>query len=294
MPHVFMPGQVAMVWRRFLLHSREESYAADHCGDMWLGHDGESRTVDEGRTSMRIIRLLVLLLMVGTPVIALAHDETKPETPTLTVSETATVLHVPDTAFVAFGVETAGKSLAEAQKRNSVVMSNVMDRLRDLQIDKERIQTSSFTVSPQYRPPSNRPTDAPPAPPDIIGYVVSNMVTVEIHVLDRVGTVIEEVLRAGANRFQGVHWGLRGEQSVRLSALKQAAAKAREKAAVLSESLHVKLLRVLSVTEGGQMVRPAGSMARMAMEASAADVPISSGELKVEATVTLVYEIASN
>jgi len=71
--------------------------------------------------------------------------------------------------------------------------------------------------------------------------------------------------------------------------LKQAAAKAREKAAALSEALHVKLVRVLSVSEGGHMVRPAAPMARMAMEASVAEVPISPGEMKVEATVTLVY-----
>jgi hypothetical protein len=56
----------------------------------------------------------------------------------------------------------------------------------------------------------------------------------------------------------------------------------------------VKLVRVLSVNEGGHIVRPAVAMARMAMESSAGDVPISSGELKVEATVTLVYEIAPN
>ena len=44
------------------------------------------------------------------------------------------------------------------------------------------------------------------------------------------------------------------------------------------------------------MVRPAAPMARMAMamEASIAEVPISPGEMKVEATVTLVYEIAPN
>jgi uncharacterized protein YggE len=240
---------------------------------------------------MRIVCLLVLL---GFPVATLAHDETKPKTPTLTVSETGRVTHVPDTALVTFGLDSPGKSLAEAQRRNSVVMSKVMDRLRDLQIDKELIQTSSFTVSPQYRPMPNRPADAPPASPEIVGYVVSNMVTVEIRVLDRVGTVIEEVLKAGANSFQGLHWGLRDEQSGRLGALKQAAAKAREKAAVLSEALHVKLVRVLSVNEGGHMIRPAAPMARMAMEASAGDVPISPGELKVEATVTLVYEIAPN
>jgi uncharacterized protein len=237
---------------------------------------------------------LVVVLLLGVPAVTQAHDETKPETPTLTVSGTGTVPHAPDTAFVTFGMESPGKSLAEAQKRNSAVMSKVMDRLRDLQIDKELIQTSSFTVSPYYRPLPNRPADVPPTAPEIVGYVVSNMVMVEIHALDRVGTVIEEALKAGANNFQGLHWGLRDEQSVRLSALKQAATKAREKAVVLSETLHVKLVRVLSVNEGGQVVRPASPVARMAMESSAGDVPISSGELKVEATVTLVYEIAPN
>jgi uncharacterized protein YggE len=233
-----------------------------------------------------------LLILLGFPVVTLAHDETMPAPSTLTVSETGIVPHPPDTAFVMFGLETASKSLAEAQKRNSAVMSKVMDRLRDVQIDKERIQTSSFTVSPHYRPSANAPADVPPASPEIVGYVVSNMVTVEIHALDKVGIVIEEVLKAGANSFQGLHWGLREEQSIRLSALKQAAAKAREKAAVLSEALHVKLVRVVSVNEGGPMIRPAVPMARMAMEASAGDMPISAGELKIEATVTLVYEIA--
>lgn len=242
---------------------------------------------------MRIVRLLVLL-MVGFPVGVQAHDEAKPEPSTLTVSETGTVTHAPDMAFVTFGLDSPGKVLVEAQRRNSAAMGNVMDRLRELQIDKERIQTSSFMVSPQYRPQPKRSADAPPASPEIVGYVVSNMVTVEIRALDKVGTVIEEVLKAGANSFHGLHWGLRDEQQIRLSALKQAAAKAREKAAVLSEALQVKLVRVLSVSEGGHVVRPAAPMARMVMEAGAGEVPISPGEMKVEASVTLVYEIAPN
>jgi uncharacterized protein len=239
---------------------------------------------------MLIVWLLTILL--AFPVATLAHDETTSATSTLTVSETGVVAHAPDTAFVLFGLETSSKSLADAQKRNGATMSKVMERLRDLQIDKERIQTSSFTVSPQYRPLPNRPTEALPATPEIIGYVVSNMVTVEIRMLDKVGTVIEEVLKAGANNFQGLHWGLRDEQVIRLNALKQAAAKAREKASVLSDALHLKLVRVMSVNEAGQMIRPAAPMARMAMEGSAGDVPVSPGELKIEATVTLVYEIA--
>lgn len=240
------------------------------------------------------MRIVWLLMLLGFPVAAQAHDETKPETPTLTISETGTVTHATDTAFVTFGLDSPSKLLAEAQRRNSAVMSKVMDRLRDLQIDKELIQTSSFTVSPQYRPPPKRAADAQPTAPEIVGYIVSNMVTVEIRALDKVGTVIEEVLKAGANSFHGLHWGLRDEQSVRLGALRQAAAKAREKAAVLSEALHVKLVRVVSVNEGGHVIRPAAPMVRMAMEGSTGEAPISPGELKVEATVTLVYEIAPN
>lgn len=235
-----------------------------------------------------------LLLLLGFPVVLQAHDEIKPEAPTLTVSETGTVTHAPDTVFATFGVDTSGKTLADVQKRNSIVVGKVMDRLRDLQIDKERIQTSSFAVTPHYRPLPDRPADAMAASPEIVGYVVSNMVTVEIRALDRVGAVIEAIMKAGANTFQGLSWGLREEQAVRLGALRQAAAKAREKAAVLSEALHVKLVRVLSVNEGGPVMRPAAPVARMAMEASAGDVPISAGELKIEATVTLVYEIAPN
>ena len=235
-----------------------------------------------------------MLMLLAAPAAAQAHDETKPETPTLTVSETGVVMHAPDTAFVTVGLDSPGKVLAEAQRRNSTTMSNVMDRLRDLQIDKDRVQTSSFTVSPHYRPQPKRSADAPPASPEIVGYVVSNMVTVEIRALDKVGTVIEEVLKAGANSFHGVHWALHDEQPVRLSALKQAAAKARENAMVLSKVLHMRLVRVLSVSEGGHVIRPVAPVARMAMDVGAGEVPISPGEMKVEASVTLVYEIAPN
>ncbi|MDH4187092.1 MAG: SIMPL domain-containing protein [Nitrospira sp.] len=243
---------------------------------------------------MVVVALIALLTL--WPVVAQAHDESKPEMSTITVSATGSLALAPDQAFAAFGMDTAARSLADAQRQNNAVMSKVMERLQGLNIANERIQTSSFTVSPQYKPPPKRSSDVPPALPEIIGYVVSNTVTVDVRNLEKIGTVIEEVLAVGANHFQGLHWGLRDERLARLDALKSAAALAREKAAALSEALHVKLVRVLSVNEGGHMVRPAPHMARavMAMDAGGGELPISPGEMKVEATVTLVYEIAPN
>jgi uncharacterized protein YggE len=106
--------------------------------------------------------------------------------------------------------------------------------------------------------------------------------------------VIEEGLSAGANHFHGLRWALRDEQQARLNALKTAARKAREKADALSEALNVKLGRIANVTEGSHVIQPAPRVGRVmgAMEMAGGEVPISSGEIRVEATVTLVYEIA--
>ncbi|HEY6085220.1 MAG TPA: SIMPL domain-containing protein [Nitrospira sp.] len=239
---------------------------------------------------MMIVVLLICLLL--SSVTAWALDE-KPERPTLTVTGTGQLALAPDTAFVTLGMETAGKSLAEAQRQNNTVMQKVTAKLRELQIEQERIQTSSFMVSPQYKPPPKRLPDAPPVSPEIIGYVVSNSVTVEVQNLEKVGAVIEESLAAGANHFQGLNWALRDEQQAKLGALKQAAAKARDKAAALSETLKVKLVRLIGATEEGRVVHPVPRVARYmaAADARGGEPPVFSGEMKVETTVTLTYEI---
>lgn len=241
---------------------------------------------------MVVASVLMALLIV--PVIVHAHDETA-EKPSITVSGHGQIALAPDTAFVTLGMETVGKSVGEAQRQNRQVMNKVVERLRGLQIEQERIQTTSFTVSPQYKPPPKRTADAPSAPPEIIAYIVSNNLTVEVRNLEKVGAVIEESLSAGANRFQALHWALRDEQQAKLSALKQAAVKAREKATALSESLKVKLIRLMSATEDSHLVRPLPKVTRsMMMEGRGEETPVFAGEIQIEATVTLNYEVGQD
>lgn len=243
---------------------------------------------------MSLVPLLAFMIaLVAAPIVARGDDSAKPEIPTLTVVATGSVTAPPDTAFVTLGMDTAGKSLTEAQRQNSAAIQKVMERLRELKIDKERIQTAAFTVSPQYKPPPKRPSEAPPAPPEIVGYSISNTITIEVRDVEKVGTVIEEVLAAGANHFHGLRWALRDEQQARLNALKIAAGEAREKATALSQAVNVKLGRLMNVTEGSRVVAPMPRVGRAmaAMEGAGVEVPISSGEMKVEATVTLIYEI---
>ena len=238
-----------------------------------------------------VMWVILLMAEMILPLAVQAHDEV-PEKPAVTVTGQGQMSLAPDTAFVTVGIETTGKTVADAQRQNRLIMNKVVERLRALQIDNERIQTASFIVSPQYKPPPKR-SEAPAERPEIIGYVISNTVAVEVRNLEKVGPVIEESLAAGANQFQGLHWALRDEQQAKLGALRQAAAKAREKAAALSEALKVKLIRLLKATEESHVVRSMPRVARsmMATDGGGGEMAVFSGEIKVEATVTLIYEI---
>ena len=224
-------------------------------------------------------------------------DEAHHDPPTLTVSEEGRVQLAPDKAVVSLSVETAGESLEEVQDENRERMNRVMTRLQKLGIKKERIQTSSLSVTPQYPPRPRRQSNQPAIPqiPKIIGYTVSNTLTVEVLELEIVGRVVDSALQAGANRFSHITWALQDSRPARLEALKNAAQRAREKAQTLARALNVQLTQLLAVTEGGMPSIPQRStrgrpMMSMAME-DAGSVPVSPGELTVRAVVTLVYEI---
>jgi uncharacterized protein len=239
-----------------------------------------------------MVRLALMVAVLAVPIAAVAHDEA-PQKPVLTVTGHGDMSLAPDTAFVTLGMETTGRTVSDAQRQNRLSMNKVAERLKALQIENERIQTASFSVSPQHKPPPKR-SDTPSGSPEIIGYVVSNTMTIEVRNVDKVGAVIEESLAAGANQFQSLHWALQDDRQPKLEALKEAASKAREKAAALSEALKVKLIRLLTVSEDSHLARPVGKMARsmMALEAGGGETPVFSGEIRVEATVTLMYEIA--
>ena len=224
-------------------------------------------------------------------------EEDHQDPPTLTVSEHGAIQLTPDKAVVSLSVETAGESLENVQADNRERMERVMARMHKLGIKKERIQTSSLSVTPQYPPRPRRQSTQPIIPqiPKIIGYKASNALTIEVLKLEIVGRVVDAALQAGANRFSHITWALRDDRPARIKALKAAAQGAQVKAETLAHALNVKLIKLLAVNEGGPAPIPQRStrgqaMMSMAMEDGGA-VPVSPGELTIRASVTLVYEI---
>jgi uncharacterized protein YggE len=103
----------------------------------------------------------------------------------------------PDLAYAVFGVDTANASLAQAQAENNQRMSAVLDKLKARGLQDRDLQTTGFSVSPQYDR-DGRPN----------GYRVSNGVRATVRDLSSLGPIIEETVAAGATPGDARKWWL--------------------------------------------------------------------------------------
>jgi uncharacterized protein YggE len=112
-----------------------------------------------------------------------------------------------------------------------------------------------------------------------------------------VGKVIDLGLKNGANEVQRLVFTLKNSDPVQAQALQAAAAKARTRATALAAALGLKLGAVLSVSDGNFQERPVEvDMMRARMMKMEADTgtPIETGNLEIQATVTVYFTTTPN
>lgn len=206
----------------------------------------------------------------------------------LTLSGRGVVSAAPDVATIILGVVTEAKTAAEALTQNTARLARVFEALDMLEVAEKDRQTSGLSVQPRWVYPERTENEAP----RIVGYTVSNTVTVRLDQMDQVGAAIDTLIRDGANQFQSLSFGVRDPSALREQALRAAIAAARVKADVFAEGLGVALGPVQAVSEEWANNAPAPMMRlEMAMASDSAPVPVASGEVSYEATVTVVWQL---
>jgi uncharacterized protein YggE len=243
---------------------------------------------------MRTITMLLAALTVTActanpaPAGAQAAPGTDAQPRTLTVSANASVSRSPDRAWINLAVESPGATAGEASDANARAMQAVMAAIRDQGIPAERIQTQRLELRPRY----DRPREGEPS---IVGYTAVNQVRVRIDDLDRVGSVVDAAVTAGANRVTGINFEISEPAEAYHEALRMAVASAREEATVTAEALGETLGPPLQVSTGGFHMptpSPAFRADAFAMEAAAAP-PVEAGELEVRANITIVFRLGT-
>lgn len=186
-----------------------------------------------------------------------------------------------DLAMIILGVETEDTSAGDAVQENAMRMSNVIEALKNLGVDEDSMETSSFQVYRIYDDQGNPK-----------GYRVINSLKVKTMKLDQVGRIIDIAIEAGANKVESIHFTLSDErmESLKKEAYLEAVRDAEEKAKLIAEELGIEITGVYSVSESLYRPYTYYDMGLKAI-AEAASTPIIEGTITISASVQIIYNI---
>ena len=192
----------------------------------------------------------------------------------------------PDMAVIHTGVVTYRPTAADALSANNEAMEQILGVLKTFKIASKDVQTSGFNVSPEYKRDERGRTQ-----PEIIGYRVTNQVSVKVRNLADLGKVLDTLVRGGSNQLSGVTFGLEDPTEVLNQARNLAVADARRRAELYAQAAGVRLGKVLTISEQPvEIPQPKGFVRAMKME-SVSSVPIATGEQEIHVRIHMVFEI---
>lgn len=203
----------------------------------------------------------------------------------LTVNET--VQSAPDTATIGAGVTTRAATASEAMRQNAQAMERIVARLVALGIPRRDIQTSNFSLSPQYQYTRDG------VPPQMLGYDAANQVNVTLRDLDKIGATLDALVAVGANNLYGPNFTLERNEQAKASARRTAYERGRQLATEYARLAGFKGVRLLEVSEsftGYGPVAVVGHAANLTTK-DVAETPVEPGRVGVGVQVTVKYEM---
>jgi uncharacterized protein YggE len=183
-------------------------------------------------------------------------------------------------------VTTQAATAADALAANSRAMNAVFATLKRAGIPEKSIQTSNFSVSPQYA--QYKPGTS--GPQRIVGYEVSNTVNVTVDDLSRVGPTLDALVSSGANQIGGIDFSIRDPKPLLRDARAAAVKDAVERAETYAQAAGVSLGAIVSIQEAGNE-EPQPMYRRATVVTAIQAAPIAAGETSVAASVSITWEI---
>ena len=206
----------------------------------------------------------------------------------LDISATGEVTRVPDLAIISAGVQTLQPTATAAIEENANRMERVRAALRRVGIDDKDIQTSTINLNPEYRYVENQP-------PRLTGYRATNSVNVKFRDLKRSGAILDALVAEGANQINGPSLTIDKPEAAYDEARAKAIAVGQARAELYARALGKRVVRLLSVSEGGgYRVPPPMPYAADAVMVSAqrvAKTEIDPGTQELQVTLAMSFEL---
>jgi len=204
----------------------------------------------------------------------------------LDITATGEVRRVPDIAIISAGVMTRSASATGAIQENAARMERVRAALKRAGIADRDIQTSNISLNPEYRYQENQP-------PQLTGYTASNQVSVKFRDIRNTGRILDALVAEGANQINGPSLTIDKPQAALDEARAMAIVAGRARAELYAKAMGMRVVRLLSVSEGVgySPPRPVANMMRAEGGAVMADSKIDPGEQEVQITLSMSFEL---
>jgi uncharacterized protein YggE len=234
-------------------------------------------------TALLCVVLFALLIKYGAAIPVSVTSTVTNKNETFSVSGEGKITVVPDMARLSVGVETQGATVKQTQGTMNTAVNKVTDALKQL-VDTKDIQTSSYSVNPEY--------DYTGGKPRITGFRASSSLSVKVKDLDKVNDVIDTATKNGATTVGGIQFEVEDQTKAENEARTKAVADAKKKAELAAQTAGFTLGRIINYQEstGGNSPRPIMYAAK-AMAEDASGTQVQPGSSDVMMTVTLSYEL---
>ena len=130
--------------------------------------------------------------------------------------------------------------------------------------------------------------------PKITGYQVNQSFEVKVRDLEKVSTVLDGLVSAGANQVSNLGFKIDDEEKVKGEAREMAIKDAKEKAGNLKKQLGVRLGKIVNYSEGGYyppIYFRAEAIDKSGVGEGNPTPEVPAGENEVVVTVTITYQI---
>ena len=204
----------------------------------------------------------------------------------ISVSGEGRVSVAPDMALLSIGASTKKDTVAAAHSAVQAAMDRLLSSLKANGIVEKDIQTSQFSISPEY--------DYQLSEPRLIGYRVTHMLQVKVRDIDRAGEVIDDGVEAAGDLVQvgSISLTVDDTSAMAKQARELAMADAKAKAEELARLADVELGKPISISESSYTPGPVVAYDRAySAEASLVQTTISTGEMEVVVSVQITYGI---
>lgn len=235
---------------------------------------------------LKHLLIMILLPVLCLPVVAPASEADAPRV--IVVTGTGEVTAQPDMATIRLGVTHRDADARDAMDRVSGDMRRIFETVGEFGIQPRDVQTASLRLDTIWE--DRRAND--PAPPRVSAFVARNDIAIRVRDFDRLGDLLDRLLRDGANRFSGVSFAVQRPAPLRDEARSRAVADARRKATLYAQAAGVRMGEVLEIREPGSASSPAPRMSRSEPIMAEAAMPVAGGELSFSARITILYAIA--